>query len=167
MKSTTQKIVLSSLFAALICVATFIIVIPASAVGGYLNLGDGFVLTAAWTLSPLFGCLAAAIGSALADVFSSYFIYAPATFFIKGAMALVAFSLFKFLNRRYSKPLSALLSGFAAEVLMVLGYFLYEGILYGFIPSLVNIPFNAIQGAVGLVVALLLRGILSKTKFTF
>ena len=39
---------------------------------------------------------------------------------------------------------------------MILGYFVFEGFLYGFAPSLVNIPANAVQGAAGLIVGLLL-----------
>ncbi|MBQ9162421.1 MAG: ECF transporter S component, partial [Clostridia bacterium] len=45
MKNATQKIVISSLFAALICVATMLIKIP-SPLKGYINLGDGIVLLA-------------------------------------------------------------------------------------------------------------------------
>lgn len=46
MKTATQKIVIASQFAALICVATMLIKVP-SPLKGYLNLGDGIVLLAA------------------------------------------------------------------------------------------------------------------------
>ena len=99
MNSNTKKIVMAALMAALTCVATMIIKIP-SPLKGYLNLGDCVVLTAGWMLSPLYGFLAAGIGSALADMFSGYIIYAPATFAIKGCMALIAFFGFKYLHRK-------------------------------------------------------------------
>ena len=89
MQSKTQKIVLAALIAALACVATMIVKIP-SPMKGYVNLGDCIVLTAGWILSPWYAFLAAGLGSALADLFSGYVIYAPATFVIKGVMALVA-----------------------------------------------------------------------------
>ena len=75
------------MLAALCCVATMIIKIP-SPLKGYLNLGDCVVLLSGWLLGPAYGFAAAGIGSALADIFSGYVIYAPATFIIKGLMAI-------------------------------------------------------------------------------
>ena len=86
MKSTTKKIAITALMAALTCIATIIIKIP-SPLKGYLNLGDCMVLISGWILSPVYGFIAAGLGSALADIFSGYVIYAPATFVIKGLMA--------------------------------------------------------------------------------
>ena len=97
MKTKTQKIVMAAMLAALVCVATMIVKIP-SPLKGYLNLGDCVVLLSGWILSPVYGFLAAGIGSALADLFSGYVTYAPATFIIKGIMALIAY--FGFSRRR-------------------------------------------------------------------
>ena len=149
-KNTTQKLVIAALIAALACVATMIIKIP-SPLKGYLNLGDCVVLTAGWMLSPAYGFFAAGIGSALADLFSGYMVYVPATLVIKGGMALAACFLYKALHKCIPGSLSRIISGFVAEVLMVLGYYLFEGVLYGFGPSLVNVPANAVQGAAGLI----------------
>ena len=99
MNSRTKKIVMAALMAALTCVATMIIKIP-SPLKGYLNLGDCIILTAGWLLYPGYGFLSAGLGSALADLFSGYVIYAPATFVIKGLMAVVAFYGFKLLTPR-------------------------------------------------------------------
>lgn len=161
MKTTTQRIVISSMFAALICVATMIIKIP-SPLNGYLNLGDGIVLLAAWVLPLPYGIAAAGIGSALADLLSGYVLYAPATFLIKALMAVAAYLLAKLLRKGLGAALSHILSGIAAEAVMILGYFLFEGILYGFVPSLVNIPANAIQGAAGIVIGVLLITVFEK-----
>ena len=84
----TKQIVTAALFAALACVATMVIKIP-SPMDGYLNLGDCVVLAAGWLLAPGYGFLAAGLGSGLADLFSGYAAYAPATFVIKGLMALI------------------------------------------------------------------------------
>ena len=89
MNTKTKKLVMTALMAALTCIATMIIVIP-SPLKGYINLGDCLVLTSGWILSPAYGFFAAGLGSALADVLSGYVIYAPATFVIKGLMALIA-----------------------------------------------------------------------------
>lgn len=158
-----KKIVMTALLAALTCVATMIIKIP-SPLKGYLNLGDCVVLFAGWMLSPGHGFLAAGLGSALADIFSGYVIYAPATFIIKGFMALVAFYGFKLLRKKIGNVLSKLISGTLAEIIMVVGYFVFEGFLYGFIPSLVNIPANMVQGIAGVIFGTLLMKAFEKSS---
>ena len=163
MHSKTQKIVLAALVAALACVATMIVKIP-TPMKGYVNLGDCIVLVAGWILPPWYAFLAAGLGSALADLFSGYVIYAPATFLIKGVMALIAFVLFRVLKKVTGNFVARLLGGVSAEVWMVLGYFLFEGFLYGFGPSAVNIPANAAQGVAGLVIGCVLIKVLEKTK---
>ena len=165
MSGKTKKLVLAALLAALTCVATMLIKIP-SPLKGYLNLGDCVVLAAGWILSPAYGFLAAGLGSALADIFSGYVIYAPATFVIKGLMALVAYFGFRMLHKKIRNLPARILSGFTAEVLMVLGYFVFEGFLYGFGPSVVNIPANGVQGAAGLILGITLMKIFEKTKIT-
>ena len=154
---------MAALMAALACVATMIIKIT-SPLKGYLNLGDCIVLTAGWLLSPTYGFLAAGLGSALADVFSGYVTYAPATFIIKGLMALIAFYGFKLLNKKIGNLPSRIISGIVAEIVMILGYFVFEGFLYGFIPSAVNIPANGVQGIAGLIIGVILIKAFEKSK---
>lgn len=163
MNTGTKKIVTAALLTALTCVATMIIKIP-SPLKGYLNIGDCIVLISGWLLSPLYGFLAAGVGSALADVFSGYLTYAPATFVIKGLMALVAYFLFKSIRFKIGDLGSRIISGVAAEIVMISGYFIFESILYGFVPSLVNIPANGVQGAAGIVIGVLIIEILSKIR---
>ena len=161
--NTTKRIVTASMFAALVCVATMIIKIP-SPLKGYLNLGDCVVLLSGWLLSPLYGFLAVGIGSALADVFSGYITYAPATFVIKGLMAIIAYFGFRLLHKRLGSFSSRILSGTLSEIIMILGYFVFEGFLYGFVPSLVNIPANAVQGIAGLIIGTMLIKVFDKNK---
>ena len=161
MNAKTKNVVMAALFAALVCVATMIIKIP-SPLKGYINLGDCIVLLSGWMLPPAYGFLAAGIGSALADLFSGYVVYAPATFIIKSLMAFIAFYGFKLLNKKIPNTLSRVVAGLIAELFMILGYFVFEGILYGFGPSLVNIPANAVQGVAGLVIGIVLIKIFEK-----
>ena len=165
MNTRTKKIVMAALMAALACVATMIIKIP-SPLKGYLNLGDCIVLFSGWMLSPIYGFLAAGLGSALADVFLGYVTYAPATFVIKGVMALVAFYGFKLLHNKLGDLPSRIVSGIVAEIVMILGYFVFEGFLYGFIPSAVNIPANGVQGIAGLIIGVVLMKVFEKSKIT-
>ena len=164
MKNRTQKLVMAALLASLCCVATMIIKIPLPSSMGYVNLGDCVVLLSGWLLSPVYGFFAAGLGSALADVFSGYTLYAPATFIIKGLMAIISFFAFKLFEGVVPKPVARVLSGLAAEVLMILGYFIFEGFLYGFAPSVVNIPANAFQGTAGLALSVFLIRIFEKNN---
>lgn len=166
MKSNTKKIVMAALMAALAFVATMIIKVP-SPLKGYLNLGDCVVLTAGWMLSPIYGFLAAGLGSALADLFSGYVVYAPATFLIKGCMALISYFGFRLLHKKVSDLPSRIISGTAAEMLMILGYFVFEGCMYGFGPSVVNIPANGVQGIAGLIIGIILTKVFVKSKIHF
>jgi len=163
MNTKTKKIVTAALLAALTCVVTMTIKVP-SPLKGYLNLGDGIVLLIGWVLSPTYGFLSAGIGSALADIFSGYVTYAPATFVIKGTMAVLAFYGFKLLNKKLNGMFSRIISGVIAEIFMVFGYFVFEGILYGFVPSMVNIPANSIQGIAGLIIGIVLVKVFEKNK---
>lgn len=163
MKTKTQKMVLAALIASLTCVVTMLVKIP-SPLKGYLNLGDCVVLVSGWVLSPLYGFLAAGIGSALADIFSGYIIYAPATFVIKGLMALTAYLVFKASNTKLKAVYSRVIGGVTSEIIMVLGYFLFEGALYSFAASAVNIPANAMQGVAGLILGIVLVKIFDKSN---
>lgn len=166
MHTNTRKIVIAALMASFVCVATMIVKIP-SPLKGYLNLGDCTVLAAAWTLSPGLGFLAAGLGSALADLLSGYIIYAPATFVIKGVMALIAYSFFKLTSKRVGRLASQLVGALISEAFMVMGYFVFEGFLYGFAPSLVNIPANAVQGILGIFIGIVLIKVVEKTNIAF
>ena len=155
LKNKTKKIVISALMAALTLVATIVIKIP-TPMQGYIHLGDALVLVCGWLLGPVYGFCAAAIGSAMADILSGYMIYAPATFVIKGLVALVGLLLYIPFAKRTKSIFALIISAFCAELVMVGMYYIYEGILYGFIPSLVNIPANLIQGLGGVVFGVVL-----------
>lgn len=156
----TRKLMMAAMLAALTCIATMVIKIP-SPLQGYLNLGDCVVLCCGWLLGPAYGFLAAGIGSGLADVFGGYALYAPATFLIKGLMAVTAWTVHKPMDGRKG---ARLISGTLAECLMVGGYLAFESLLYGFGASLMNVPANAVQGLAGLVLGVLLADCLKKNR---
>ena len=148
-----RTMVMAAVLAALACVATMVIQIP-SPMNGYVNLGDCFVLLSGWLLGPWWGAAAGGIGSMLADLLLGYGHYAPGTLVIKGLMALVGALVFKALGK---KSAAALVSGVVSEVIMVVGYFGYAGLLLGKgIGAAASIPGNLVQGAVGRVAGFLL-----------
>lgn len=157
----TKLLITTAMLAALICVATVVIQIP-SVSGGYINLGDPIILFASAFLPPIYSFVAAAVGSALADLLSGFVLYAPATFVIKGLMALVSYGVFALISRSHKVSFTRIFSSVAAECVMILGYFTFEGFIYGFGASLVNIPANAVQGAVGVILGSLLINIFKR-----
>lgn len=144
-----QKLTLAGALAALTTVATLLIQIP-SPTKGYINTGDVLVNLSAWILGPLYGSAAAGIGSALADLISGYTVYAPATLLIKAAMAVVSYFVFRRFSQKRESFFALLAGAVAAELVMIFGYAVFAGVLYGSVSSaLLSVPENLIQGVFG------------------
>ncbi len=207
-QSPALRIVMTAVFAALTLLATFVFKIQTPAFG-YIHIGECFVILSGIMLGPLYGGLAAGIGSGLADLLGGYAIWAPGTFFIKLASAAAAGLLFRTLsghakrsgnaafqtespendtfNGESEKPSrktkkaghffpAVIIGGVSGEAVMILGYFLYNILVIclangsfthaGFASavslSVLDIPFNLIQAAVGIVLAVLLAPLFKK-----
>lgn len=163
-----NRLVYAALFASLVCVGTMIIHIP-TPTNGYVHLGDGLVLLAGFMLDPLFGAMAAGIGSMLADIFSGYTSYALATFIIKAAVALVAHFLFKVISRKNPKlrMLGVTVGGIAAEILMIAGYFIFESTVLGYgLGAVASIAGNAVQGFSGIILGAIFTELLYKLNIS-
>ncbi len=156
-KITVRTLCFCAVFAALTCVATLISVpLPF----GYFNLGDTLVITGAWCLGAP-GIISAALGSALADIILGWAQYAPATFIIKGIMALVAFLLCRRLHMRMRLFFVELAIRTAVallcEAIMVGGYLFFEAIILSYgAAALASVLGNSMQGLVGIVGAVVL-----------
>ena len=166
----TKRIVLTGLLAALACVATMFVRVP-SPTNGYMNLGDTVVLLAAYLLGPVYGAAAGGIGSCLADLFSGYAVYVPATLIIKAVMGVAAGLLYRATGKRAA---SVPVCGLAAEAVMVTGYWLFDALLStaaggGFGAALagaaVGIPSNLVQAAFGIVLSTVLMLALCKNSY--
>ena len=48
---------------------------------------------------------------------------------------------------------------------MIGGYYVFEGFMYGFVPSVVNIPANGVQGLAGIVAGTALLKVFKKVMF--
>ena len=163
---SAKKISFAALFSALCCIGTLVIVIPLP--NGYFNVGDVFVLLAGWCLGPIYGAIAAAIGTALADVISGFTLYALPTFFIKGIEALLAYFVWRLLSKILknakwnfiARGASALIGG----VWMAFGYFLFESVLYGFGGAAVSVIGNLTQAICCAICAFLLVSALQPIK---
>lgn len=161
-QNQTMKIVLAGLFAALTCVATMIIRIPTFK--GYVHIGDCMVIASGIILGPVVGGLAAGIGSMLADILGGYYVFSVATLVIKFLAAMAAgftFTAFKKLLKKYNLP-ATILGGLASEIVVVLGYFVFEIFYEGFAAAVTEIGPNCVQGITGLILAAVLTPILLK-----
>jgi uncharacterized membrane protein len=158
-----KKLVVGGLFAAIICLLTFLVRVPIPWAQGYVHPGDAAIYLGAFILGPLFGALAAGLGSALADLISGFPVYAPVTFIIKALMAVIV----ALWIRRLSDTTSAkalILPLFIAAAWMVAGYFIYEIPAFGFGNALAALPFNLLQGVVGVLIAIPLINIGGKYR---
>ena len=140
--SKILRLVMAALFAAACCVATAFLKIPGPL--GYYHLGDGFCMLAGLLLGPVWGGLAAGIGSALADVITGCAIYAIPTLLIKAAVAAACWQL--------AKKLPVPAAAFCAGLPIPLLYGLFEWAVYG-AGFLAAVPGSVIQMVVGVIVA--------------
>ncbi|MDD3243553.1 MAG: ECF transporter S component [Eubacteriales bacterium] len=141
-----RRMVLCALFAALVCLMTLVhINIPAT--GGYIHPGDGMIMAAGFVLGGPFAALAAGLGSLLADLWVGAALYAPATLVIKALMGLLAGLVGKTKSWWVRIGVMAL-----AEVIMLAGYFLFEGFVVGWVAAAAGIYMNLIQAVGGVAI---------------
>lgn len=142
-----KKIVLCGFGIAVIFVLTAFVAIPIGQFG-YVNLGDSGVMLFASILNPALAFLVGGVGSAAADMFLGFTQYAIFTFFIKGLEALLVAMLVKKLKgamRSFGYML--------ALIVMVLGYYLADSIMFGYLAALGGVGFNFMQGTISCIIA--------------
>ncbi len=161
----TKKLVLSALFTAFTLVATLISIGPIPPTNGYIHPGDALVLLCGFMLGPVYGGIAGAVGSALADITLGYVVYAPATLIIKFLVAYAGGFIYRINSQSKLKVITASVAG---ELIMIAGYYVYEGFIMtggpGAIAALGGIPANLLQGAAGVLIAVVAVKALSGKK---
>lgn len=149
-----RKLITAGLMAALCCVATYAIHIPIP--NGYIHPGDAFVLLSGIILGPIYGGLAAGIGSMFADIIIAYPYY-WVTLIVKGLAAAACVLLYRKLHVKYAILFAAILG----EVIVTAGYFLFEIPVYGMKAATLDITFNLIQNAFGIILTCILYPLLN------
>ncbi len=163
----TRKIVMAALMAAMTCIATMVIQVP-SPTGGYIHLGDGFVLLSGIILGPLYGGAAAGLGSMFADLLSGYAVFAPATLIIKALAAviggLVYYTLCHTVFQAKHKLIPVITAGICGGIIVTVGYFIFESIILGngLAATIVGVPANIVQNLFGITVSSFLLPLLFK-----
>jgi uncharacterized membrane protein len=145
-----KKLTTAGVMAALIFVFTWVIRIPVPGMtGGYIHIGDSIIYCASFLLGGFYGAVAAGIGSALADLLAGAYNYIFATLVIKAMMGFVCAVIIT--KPDFKRFVIASITGGAV---MVAGYGAYEWLFFGAGSAAASVPYNLIQWAGGVVIAL-------------
>lgn len=112
---------------------------------GYIHLGDMAANFAALAFGPWVGLVAAGVGMAIADAIG-FPLYIVPTLIIHGLQGLVVGWLGW--RKRWPVMVGAAIVG---QLIVVLGYFITQVLLFGIGPALIEAPWNGLQGLVGIV----------------
>jgi uncharacterized membrane protein len=120
---------------------------------GYINLGDVAIVFTAITLGPFSAAVAGGLGTALADALSGPFAFwAPISLIVHGLQGLLIGLI---AHARPGNLVFQILGGIVGICIMAGGYLLAGVFLQGPGPALADVPFNLLQGVVGVVLGIL------------
>ena len=158
---------ITGMLAALVFVATRFINIrlPISINGGLIHLGNVMLFTSAIVFGPKKGAIAGGIGMGLFDIVSGWLPWAPFTFAIRAAMGFVVGYVANSGDAHGNSPVKNGLGILLSAPILIGGYYLTEGFLYGnWIAPATSIPGNIAQLVIGFILAVPLSLVLKKTK---
>ncbi|MGN0453595.1 MAG: ECF transporter S component [Ruminococcus sp.] len=167
-KGTNIKLItVTAMFAALVTVATAFIKIPSAF--GYAHPGDSMVYLAACVLPGPYGIIASSIGGALADLIAGYPQWILPTFIIKGLNA-VPFVVCRYFLKKAGKDeriinIPNLLMLLPTTFVTVFGYFIGNGLLYGWGGAIAELAMWWLQPSVGAIIFIAMGLGLDALKF--
>lgn len=168
-KSTTnvKLIAVTAMFAALVTVTTAFIKIPTPL--GYSHAGDSMIYLGASILPAPFGIIAASIGGALADLLSGYAHWAIPTAIIKAFNAL-PFIICGIILKKKGKNdkiinIPNLIMIIPTTMVTVGGYFIANGLMYGWAAAIGELSLWWLQPSVGAILYVALGLGLDAIKF--
>ncbi len=161
MKYSTADLTKMAMMAALVCLLTFTVKIPVPATGGYTHLGDCMIFIGVLILGWRKAVPAAALGAALADLFSGAALWIVPTFIIKGVMALIM----GVLSERYltSYRLGWLLGAVVGGCIQIIGYTVVKMIFFNLPVALATIPNIVMQTTAAIMITVVIVMALTKT----
>ncbi|MCR4428239.1 MAG: ECF transporter S component [Caldiserica bacterium] len=163
MRKNLKAISLTSMLAGFTFLATLIHINTGPST--YFNLSEVIVFTSSLLFGPLVGGLSGGVGAALADILLGFALpWAPISFLIKGVEGLIVggISSLKWKNRTLGDVISILL----VFPIMIGGYTLSVGLLYGWPASLIEFYTDIVQCSAGLALALPLTYTLRKIRIS-
>lgn len=155
---TTRRLTFTALLTALTIIFGRFFLIPIPWTHGNVNLCDVAIFIGAMMLGPWAGGFIGGFGAMLLDLISGYAQYAPFSLISHGLEGIVAGLVFKYVRGKWGR-----LAGVTAgTIVMVLGYFFSDSILYSWATGAAGVFPNLIQGIIGAVVAVLIASPLEK-----
>ena len=148
-KMSATMVSLVAIITAITTVLTLLVRIPFAPTRGYITLADVGVYFAAFALGPVIGGIAGGLGTGLADAIAGYPQWMVLTFIIHGLQGVVA----GYLGLRGSVKFM-ILGWFLGAIIMIGGYLVAGGFLYGFGPALAEVPGNIGQVVAGGIVGI-------------
>ena len=156
--ATVRHLVFTALLTALTLIFGRFFLIPLPWTHGNINLCDVGIFIGAMLLGPWAGGFIGGFGAMFLDLISGFAQYAPFSFISHGLEGIVAGLVFKYVRGKWGR-----ISGVAAgTIVMVVGYFFSDAILYTWATGAAGIFPNLIQGIVGSVIALLIASPVEK-----
>jgi len=164
-KVKVKDMVVTALLISLVFVATAFINIklPLLSSGGLVHLGTGMLFISAIVFGKEKAAIAGAVGMAIFDLTGVWALWAPFTFIVRGAMAYVMGAIIYSNNKKGNSIIFNILGIVVSGAVMIVGYYITEGILYGnWLSPVASIPGNLTQIVVGALIALPIAKILKK-----
>lgn len=153
------KVVLTAMFIAVTVAISRFFIIPIPMTHGNINLCDAGIFISALLLGPRVGGVVGGASGFLLDLISGYGQYMWFSLIVHGAEGLIVGLIAgKNTDRKWIK----LIAVSVGIVIMVIGYFVADSVLYNIYAGYIGIGTNLIQGAVGALIAYLVTPRLKK-----
>ncbi|MCM3006526.1 ECF transporter S component [Priestia koreensis] len=153
----TFDLIITAMLIALVFVATFFINIrlPITANGGLVHLGTGMLFIASIMFGPKKGAISGAVGMALFDYLSGWTLWAPFSFVTRGLQGYIVGKIAWSKGRKGTSFAFNLIATIVSVPVMLVGYYICEGILFhNWISPVASITGNIVQNVVGMVIAI-------------
>lgn len=133
-ESLPWKISICSVFTAVIAVSTMFLSVNIPATRGYFNIGESAIYLTAILFGRSIGGVASGLGSMIADLTLGYWLYAPATFIIKGLEGYIVGFLtekerIEHVDLKVKIPLVLIATITFAGLIMMVGVSYYVGLM--------------------------------------
>lgn len=163
----TVNLVQYSLMIAMVFAVTYVIQVPMPwAQGGLVHIGDIVLFAIALIFGKKKAAVAGGFGMMLFDILSSYTVWAPFTLIVRFMMGYVAGTIAFSDNAEGNNFVKNVIAIIATLPILIGGYYIAEGIIYGnWITPVNSIPGNIGQFVIGLAGALPIAAILNRVPY--
>ncbi len=149
----TEQIVFGGLFVSIVFVATYFIQIPTTGIsGGLIHLGNIAMFSIALKYGKKYGAISGGLGMMLFDLFSAWFVWAPATLIVRGVMGFVIGLIAQDKKGQGTNIIKNIIAIVLGSFVMLFGYFFFESVILGVgWAAIAGVPGNLIQLGIGLI----------------